>query len=245
MTPQNPKEEFRAIVRKSRRLLKEIHLSGMKTISMKAPRNKRTRLESFRRQALVCQACRLHKGRTQVVFGEGSLDARLVFVGEGPGREEDLQGRPFVGAAGTLLTKIIQAMGLQREEVYIANVVKCRPPMNRPPEPDEVAACSGYLRAQLSTIQPKIICALGKTAASSLLGTEAPMNQLRGRTFQWEGIPVIVTYHPAYLLRNPAAKKDVWADMQRILREVSPPGGGGRPAPRHLEGTPSSVANRG
>jgi len=217
MTPQNPKEEFRAIVQKSRRLLKEIHHSGMKTISMKAPRNKQARLEPIRRQALVCTACRLHKERTQVVFGEGTLDARLVFVGEGPGREEDLQGRPFVGAAGTLLTKIIQAMGLQREEVYIANVVKCRPPMNRPPEPDEVAACSGYLRAQLSTIQPKVICALGKTAATALLGTEAPMNQLRGKTFQWEGTPVIVTYHPAYLLRNPAAKKDVWADMQRIL----------------------------
>ncbi|MBI3616124.1 MAG: uracil-DNA glycosylase [Candidatus Omnitrophica bacterium] len=184
--------------------------------------SKLEQLEPIRRQALVCRACRLAKERTHVVFGEGSLDAKLVFIGEGPGRSEDLQGRPFVGQAGILLTKIIQAMGLQREQVYIANVVKCRPPMNRPPEPDEVAACSGYLKAQLSTIQPKIICALGRTAATALLGSQAPMNQLRGKTFQWEGIPLIVTFHPAYLLRNPAAKPQVWEDMQRILPLLKP-----------------------
>ena len=145
------------------------------------------------------------------------MDAELVFIGEGPGRDEDLSGRPFVGAAGKLLTKIIEAMKMKREQVYICNVVKCRPPGNRPPEPDEIAACSGYLKAQLTTINPKIICVMGKTAVTALLGTTAPMGQLRGHLLEWEGIPVIVTYHPAYLLRNPPAKKDVWADMKKIL----------------------------
>jgi DNA polymerase len=145
------------------------------------------------------------------------LDAKLVFVGEGPGREEDALGRPFVGSAGELLTKIIRAMKLKRESVYITNVVKCRPPMNRPPEPDEVAACSRYLESQLTTIHPRVICALGKTAASALLETEAPMARLRGKTFHWNQTPVVVTFHPAYLLRNPSAKALVWADMQRVL----------------------------
>ena len=213
-------KELRSVVRGTARVLKEIQAAGIQKIPAHALMKRKTQtdpLEPIRRKALICKACRLHKERTQVVFGEGSLEASLVFVGEGPGREEDLQGRPFVGAAGTLLTKIIQAMGMQRELVYIANVVKCRPPMNRPPEPDEVESCSGYLTAQLSIIHPKVICALGKTAATALLKTGATMGQLRGRTFEWQGIPVIVTYHPAYLLRNPAAKKDVWADMQQVL----------------------------
>ena len=180
-------------------------------------REKSSRLEPIRQKALVCRACRLCEGRTRVVFGEGNLDASLVFVGEGPGRDEDEQGRPFVGAAGQLLTKIIQAMGLAREEVYIANVVKCRPPNNRPPEPDEIAACKEYLDHQLSTIAPRIICAMGKTAAGALLETEAPMSALRGRVFDWKGIRLVVTYHPAYLLRNPSAKKLVWEDMQKVM----------------------------
>ena len=208
---RDPLQELRAIVKETRQLLQP-HQTGGCTSS------KETILGPIRQKALACQACRLCKTRTQVVFGEGSLDARVVFVGEGPGREEDLQGRPFVGAAGNLLTRIIQAMKLQRESVYIANVVKCRPPQNRPPEPDEIAACHGYLEAQLQTIHPKVICALGKTAAAALLETEASMSTLRGRTFEWKGIPLIVTYHPAYLLRNPAAKKEVWADMQIALR---------------------------
>ncbi len=210
--------DFRSAVRGTARHLKEMRAAGITHLPAGAPvASKAGQLDPIRRKALVCTACRLAKGRTQVVFGEGSPEADLVFVGEGPGREEDLQGRPFVGAAGTLLTQIIQAMGLKRESVYIANVVKCRPPMNRPPEPDEIEACSGFLTAQLSIIHPKIICALGRTAATALLKTGAPMNALRGRTFEWQGIPVIVTYHPAYLLRNPAAKKEVWADMQRVL----------------------------
>jgi len=233
--------ELRAVVRGTRRTLERLRASGITHLSVaqkppahalvtaksaatqtgpRQPNDKAAGLEPIRQQALVCQACKLAKGRNSVVFGEGPLDAKLVFVGEGPGRDEDLQGRPFVGAAGKLLTKIIEAMGLRREQVYIANVVKCRPPMNRPPEPDEVIACSGYLKAQLSTIEPKIICALGRTAANALLGLEAPMNHLRGRTFEWQGIPLIVTFHPAYLLRNPSAKKDVWQDMQRALEII-------------------------
>ena len=219
---QKPRQELQEIVRDTRRLLLSLQARGVRK---EAPLRgtfldknfKEAILDPIRKTALVCQACRLCKTRTQVVFGEGSLDARLAFVGEGPGREEDLQGRPFVGAAGALLTRIIQAMKLRRENVYIANVVKCRPPQNRPPEPDEIAACHGYLEAQLRTIQPKVICALGKTAAVALLETAAPMSALRGRTFDWKGIPLIVTFHPAYLLRNPSAKKLVWEDMQRAL----------------------------
>lgn len=164
-----------------------------------------------------CRLCKLCQGRKNVVFGDGSLDAELVFIGEGPGRDEDAQGLPFVGAAGQLLNKIIDAMKMRREEVYICNIVKCRPPNNRPPEPDEIAACMPYLEQQLSVIHPKVICAMGKTAASALLETESPMGALRGRTFERNGIPLIVTYHPAYLLRNPAAKKDVWEDMKKVL----------------------------
>ena len=179
--------------------------------------DKRVLLEPVRLQAMGCRLCKLCQGRKHVVFGDGALDAPVVFIGEGPGRDEDAQGLPFVGAAGQLLNRIIAAMKMKREEVYICNIVKCRPPNNRPPEPDEVAACMPYLEQQLAVIRPKVICVLGKTAASALLETEAPMGALRGRTFERGGIPLIVTYHPAYLLRNPAAKKEVWEDMQKVL----------------------------
>lgn len=228
-------EEISSLIRQTRRHLKSMETAGIHsvpaetnnpvTLDLPAPQqagpartDKEMLLFPIREQALVCQKCKLCKGRTQVVFGEGSLDARLVFVGEGPGRDEDLQGRPFVGAAGQLLTKIIEAMKMRREEVYICNVVKCRPPNNRPPEPDEAAACREYLDAQLTLIAPKVICALGKTAASALLETEAPMASLRGRVFDWKSSSLVVTYHPAYLLRNPPAKKLVWEDMQHVLR---------------------------
>jgi len=174
-------------------------------------------LAPIREAALACTKCRLCKERTHVVFGDGSLDAQLLFVGEGPGRDEDAQGIPFVGAAGKLLNKILDAMKLRREDIYICNVVKCRPPQNRLPEPDEIQACWGYLKAQMETIRPKVICCLGKTAAATLLQTKAPMSKLRGSDWAWEGIPLIVTYHPAYLLRNPLAKGDVWIDMQRAM----------------------------
>jgi DNA polymerase len=167
-----------------------------------------------------CQKCRLHETRTQVVFGSGSPDADLVFVGEAPGRDEDRLGEAFVGAAGQLLTRIIQAMKLTREQVYILNVVKCRPPNNRNPEPDEVAACRPILEAQLACLKPRVICALGKFAAQTLLQTDESISRLRGHFRNMGDIPVMPTYHPAYLLRNPQGKRAVWEDMQQIQRAL-------------------------
>ena len=165
-----------------------------------------------------CTRCKLAPTRSRTVPGEGSPAARIVFVGEGPGADEDRTGRPFVGRAGQLLDDIIvKGMRRQRQDVYICNVVKCRPPSNRVPEPDEVDACADYLDRQLLAIRPAVICALGATAAQRLLGEARPLGQQRGRTHAWQGIPVIVTYHPAYLLRNPAAKKPAWEDIQRVM----------------------------
>jgi len=178
-------------------------------------------LEDVRQQTFDCRRCPLWPSRRTIVFGEGDPNADLLFVGEGPGEEEDRQGRPFVGRAGQLLTNIIKAMGFQRENVYIANIVKCRPPGNRTPKPEEAEACLPYLRAQIRAIRPKVICALGAVAARYLLGTEAPVSALRGRFYSYEGMDVMVTYHPAYLLRNPAAKKQVWDDVQQIVPRLS------------------------
>jgi DNA polymerase len=170
--------------------------------------------------AAGCTRCRLAEGRIKVVFGSGNPDAELMFVGEGPGADEDRQGLPFVGAAGELLTKIIQAIERTREEVYIANVVKCRPPGNRDPQPDEVAACRGYLDKQIALVRPRILVALGRVAALTLLGndvgSDAPIGRMRGQWFQVQGIPTMVTYHPAALLRNPALKRPTWEDMQQV-----------------------------
>jgi uracil-DNA glycosylase family 4 len=163
-----------------------------------------------------CQKCRLHQTRTQVVFGTGNPDADLVFVGEAPGRDEDRQGEPFVGAAGQLLTRIIQAMDLTRDQVYMMNVIKCRPPNNRNPKPDEVAACRPILEAQLACLKPRVICALGTFAAQTLLQTDESISRLRGRFHHVDDIPVMPTYHPAYLLRNPQGMRAVWEDMQQI-----------------------------
>jgi uracil-DNA glycosylase family 4 len=168
-----------------------------------------------------CRRCPLWETRTHVVLGEGDVSARLVFIGEGPGYEEDKQGRPFVGAAGRLLTKIIQAMNLQRENVYICNIVKCRPPGNRNPKPAEIEACKPFLERQLKVIRPEIICALGTFAAQTLLKTETPISRLRGNFFDWMGIRVLPTYHPAYLLRNPEKKRDVWEDMKKLMRALN------------------------
>lgn len=161
-----------------------------------------------------CKLCTL--GRRQVVFGVGNPKARLMFVGEAPGEDEDKQGEPFVGRAGQLLTKIIEAIGLSRDQVYIANVIKCRPPGNRNPEPDEVATCEPYLFRQIDVIQPRAIVPLGKFAAQSLLKTTEPITRLRGREFSYRGATLIPTFHPAFLLRNPAAKRDVWEDMKKV-----------------------------
>ncbi len=165
----------------------------------------------------ACRKCALGHKRTHAVFGAGSPSADLVFVGEAPGAEEDRQGLPFVGKAGDLLTKIIQAMGLEREEVFIANILKCRPPNNRDPEPREILDCSPYLWRQLDVIQPRIICALGGFAARTLLETDVGISRLRGRFHDLRGYQVMPTYHPAYLLRNPSAKRAVWEDMKKIM----------------------------
>jgi DNA polymerase len=164
-----------------------------------------------------CTRCKLHKlGRRQIVFGVGNPSADLMFVGEAPGADEDIQGEPFVGRAGQLLTKIIEAIGLKREDVYIANVIKCRPPQNRNPEPDEVDQCEPFLFRQIDEIKPKVIVALGKFAAQSMLGTNDPITRLRGREFKYRDAILMPTYHPAYLLRTPSAKREVWQDMKRV-----------------------------
>jgi uracil-DNA glycosylase family 4 len=167
-----------------------------------------------------CTRCKLHKGRNKLVFGDGSPKAQLVFVGEGPGADEDIQGLPFVGRAGKLLTQMIEAMGLQRKDVYICNVVKCRPPQNRAPEPDEVETCSPYLLRQIDVINPKVIVCLGAVAAKTLLETTRGISQFRGEWLEWRGRKLMATYHPAYLLRNPPAKADVWKDLQKVMAEL-------------------------
>jgi len=164
-----------------------------------------------------CTRCKLHKGRTKLVYGVGNPKAELVFVGEGPGRDEDMQGEPFVGRAGKLLTQMIEAMGLRREDVYICNVVKCRPPENRLPEKDEIATCSPFLMRQLAAIGPKVICALGSCASQTLLQTTEGISRFRGEWFDFRGSKFIATYHPAYLLRNPGAKGEVWKDLQKVM----------------------------
>jgi len=164
-----------------------------------------------------CTRCRLHKGRTKIVYGTGNPKAELVFVGEGPGHDEDVQGEPFVGRAGKLLTQMIEAMSLRRQDVYICNVVKCRPPDNRLPEKDEIATCSPFLLRQLAAIQPKVICCLGACAAQTMLGTNQGISRFRGEWFDFRGSKLIATYHPAYLLRNPNAKGEVWKDLQKVM----------------------------
>src|ERR1700693_3621804 len=174
-------------------------------------------LEKIRSFIGDCQRCKLCRGRTKIVFGDGNPKAELVFVGEGPGHDEDIQGLPFVGRAGKLLTQMIEAMGLTREQVYICNVVKCRPPENRKPEDDEVATCSPYLFRQLDVIAPKAIVCLGLTAAQALLKTKDSISRFRGEWFDYRGTKLLATYHPAYLLRNPAAKSEVWKDLQKVM----------------------------
>ena len=180
-------------------------------------------LEEIREEIGDCTRCRLHEGRTNLVFGEGNPRARLVFVGEGPGFEEDQQGRPFVRRSGHLLTKIIQAMGLKREDVYICNVVKCRPPNNRTPEQNEMDTCEQFLFKQIRFIKPEVIVCLGATAAKSILKTKDSLGSLRGKFHMYSGSKLMVTYHPAALLRNPHFKKPAWEDMQVVMKELGLP----------------------
>ena len=179
-------------------------------------------LLSIREDIGDCTRCRLAKqGRKQIVFGVGNPRAELMFIGEAPGADEDIQGEPFVGRAGQLLTKIIEAINLNREDVYIANVIKCRPPQNRNPEPDEVEQCEPFLFKQIETIKPKVIVALGKFAAQSLLKTTEPITRIRGREYKYRDAILMPTYHPAYLLRNPSSKREVWEDMKRVRAILS------------------------
>ncbi len=185
------------------------------------PVTKIENLEDLRAEIGDCRRCKLCTTRSQIVFGVGNPNARLMFVGEGPGRDEDLQGEPFVGRAGQLLTDIItKGMGLKRQDVYIANVVKCRPPDNRNPEPDEVAACEPFLKKQIDLVRPEIIVGLGKFAVQTLLQSKAPISKLRGNWHRYHGIKLMPTFHPAYLLRNPADKKLVWEDIKKVIKEL-------------------------
>jgi len=178
-------------------------------------------LEELRAAIGDCQRCKLCSGRTNIVFGVGNANAKLMFVGEGPGRDEDLKGEPFVGRAGQLLTDIItKGMGLKREDVYICNVVKCRPPENRNPEPDEVAACEPFLKKQIDLVRPAVIVGLGKFAVQTLLQSTVTISKLRGNWHSYHGIKLMPTFHPAYLLRNPADKKLVWEDIKQVMKEL-------------------------
>ena len=171
-----------------------------------------------------CQRCGLGASRTKLAYGVGNPNARLVLVGDAPGREEDLQGEPFVGEAGQLLDRILQAMGLHRNDVYICNVLKCRPPNNRDPQPEEGATCEAFLVRQIAAVRPQVIIALGRFAVHSLLKTNAPISKLRGEWQSYQGIPLMPTYHPAYLLNNPEGKRDVWDDMKQVLRRLQTDG---------------------
>jgi len=183
-------------------------------------------LLAVRRELGECTRCKLHGGRTRLVFGVGNPKAELLFVGEGPGADEDLQGEPFVGKAGQLLTRMIEAMGFQRAEVHIANVVKCRPPGNRDPEPDEIEACLPFLEAQIAAIGPRVIVALGRFAVQTLLRDGTPISRQRGRWREYQGVRCMPTFHPAYLLRNPAEKGKAWDDLKLVMAEFgkAPPG---------------------
>ncbi len=189
--------------------------------------DKENALRVLREEIGDCRRCKLSQKRTHIVFGEGNPDARLIFIGEAPGREEDIQARPFVGDAGVLLTRLIEKMGLKRQDVFIANIVKCRPPLNRDPEKDEIEACAGFLERQIDVVKPDVIMTLGRIAASLLTGIEKlKITAIRGQTFDYRGIPLVPTFHPAYLIRNPRDKWLTWDDAQKVLQILESGGGG-------------------
>jgi uracil-DNA glycosylase family 4 len=195
--------------------------SGPDTAPDSEPVTESADLEGLAKSLRNCARCRLSEKRKTIVFGEGAPNARVMFIGEGPGAEEDRTGRPFVGQAGQLLGRMIVAMGFQRGQTYIANVVKCRPPGNRDPKDDEIAACSEFLDRQVELIRPDVIVALGRFAANRLTGTDKPLGALRGRWSHYKGVPLLATYHPAYLLRTPKDKRKVWSDLKLVLAKLA------------------------
>jgi uracil-DNA glycosylase len=223
---KDPQQELREIVGQVRAYLARQQELGLEHTDLRWPEPAapsaaaRLTLEQVRAELGECTRCKLHRHRKQIVFGVGNPNTGLVFVGEAPGADEDAQGEPFVGRAGQLLTKIIEAMGMRREDVYICNIIKCRPPNNRTPESDEIVACQPFLWEQLRAIGPRFICALGGPAAQTLLQTKEPISRLRGRFHDYHGIPLLPTFHPAFLLRNPNEKKTVWEDMKLLLRHM-------------------------
>ncbi|MBL7072436.1 MAG: uracil-DNA glycosylase [Candidatus Omnitrophica bacterium] len=200
--------------------VEEFCIAGRQVKKNTKKHKKKVSLEEYKNNISSCQKCPLGKTRISFVFGAGSPKAPLMFVGEAPGRDEDQQGEPFVGRAGQLLTKIIESIGLKREDVFIGNILKCRPPQNRNPLPTEISACTPYLLKQIDIIKPKVICSLGKFSAQTLLNSETPISRLRGKFYDYHGIKLMPTYHPAYLLRNQSGKKDVWEDMKAIAKEL-------------------------
>ncbi|MFN3396524.1 MAG: uracil-DNA glycosylase [Thermodesulfovibrionales bacterium] len=199
-----------------------LNLAGLQTSGLKTGQgnNREQALKALREDIGDCTRCKLSNQRKNIVFGEGSPETSIMFIGEAPGSEEDQQGRPFVGDAGRLLTRLINKMGFKREDVYIANIVKCRPPFNRDPEDDEIGTCFPFLKRQIEIIRPRIIVSLGRISARTILNTKIPITKLRGRFYEYEDIPVMPTFHPAYLLRNPKDKWLVWSDMQQVLHRL-------------------------
>lgn len=236
--PINSRNDIKALVNEARSWLEQAVALGIRELpdlpattpddvsavatapAAEKPAASQESLEAIRADLGDCQRCPLSRQRNKIVFGVGNPGARLVLVGEAPGRDEDLQGEPFVGEAGRLLDRILLAMGTQRSEVYICNVQKCRPPNNRDPEPAEIAACEPFLQRQLAAIQPDVIVTLGRFAAQTLLGNQTPISRLRGHWQAYQGIPLMPTYHPAFLLRNPAAKREVWEDVKQVMQKL-------------------------
>jgi DNA polymerase len=208
--------EKNAAIQQLRKRLEDLADQGVTDIR-RSPRKAPSSLKAIREEIGDCKRCKLCEGRTHIVFGVGDPHAKLMFVGEGPGRDEDLQGEPFVGRAGQLLTKMIEAMGLKRPDVYIANIVKCRPPDNRYPEPDEVETCMPFLLKQIDAVSPRVVVTLGNLATQTLLGTKTGITALHGNFKEWRGIQVMPTYHPAFLLRNPNMKKPCWEDLKKVI----------------------------
>ena len=218
-------DERRGLSRALRQHVEGLRMLGVTAVPSSSPpasapieRSKETRLAQLARDVEACRRCALYQTRTHAVVSDGTPHAKLVFVGEAPGRDEDLRGVPFVGAAGQLLTKMIGAMGLSRADVYICNVLKDRPPANRTPLPEEMEACMPFLREQLAIVQPKVICVLGAVAAKALLGPHVSITKIRGQVRDYDGVPLVPTFHPAYLLRNPAAKTFAWSDLKCVKR---------------------------